>query len=228
LGEERGTMEYGGALLSREDLAPAQWDYVALGHHHVAEQVAPNAWYSGSLEYLTPNPWGQLQDEQDRKLPGKGYLLVELPGARVTFRHIKGARRFLELPPIQGAGLAAKAIDQLIAEAVASAKPPIDDQVVRLVVYDVPRATAHDLDHAAIRQYKARALHFQLDLRKPEEPRPTGASLPGRRQTLSETVRDFLRRRPLDAELDREAFVQLGVEYLEGAGAAGAAGGERG
>jgi len=33
-----------------------------------------------------------------------------------------------------------------------------------------------------------------------------------------ETVRDFLGRRPLDAELNRETFVTLGVEYLEAAG----------
>ena len=52
LGEARGTMEYGGALLGPEDLAPAQWDYVALGHFHVAHEVIPNAWYAGSLEYL--------------------------------------------------------------------------------------------------------------------------------------------------------------------------------
>jgi hypothetical protein len=36
-----------------------------------------------------------------------------------------------------------------------------------------------------------------------------------RRQTLTETVRDFLGRRPLDAELNRETFVTLGVDYLE-------------
>ncbi len=224
LGEQRGTMEYGGALLSREDLAPAQWDYVALGHHHVAERIAENAWYAGSLEYLTPNPWGQLEDERERKLSGKGYLLVELPGARVSFRHIKGARRLIELPPIQAAGLGAKEIDQLIAQAVAAAKPGIDDQVVRLVVWDVPRGTARDVDHAAIRRYKARALNFQLELRRPEEQRAVGVGAPGRRQTLSETVRDFLSRRPLDAELDREAFVRAGVDYLERAGAGPGAG----
>src|SRR5439155_4475379 len=47
LGEQRGTAEYGGALINQHDLAPAQWDYVALGHYHVAQQVAANAWYSG-------------------------------------------------------------------------------------------------------------------------------------------------------------------------------------
>jgi len=42
-----------------------------------------------------------------------------------------------------------------------------------------------------------------------------GLAAPGRRQTLPETVREFLGRRPLDAELDRSTFVRLGVEYVE-------------
>jgi len=222
LGEERGTMEYGGAELSREILAPEKWDYIALGHYHTAQSVATNAWYSGSLEYLPPNPWGQLQDEAAQRTGakgkkervGKGYLLVDLPGARVAFRSIAPSRRHIDLPFIQGAGLSAKEIDAQIAERVSAAK--IDDQIVRLVVWDVERAVARDLDHAAIRGYKARALNFQLELRRPESRRVVGAAGAGtKRQTLTETVRDFLGRRPLDAELNRETFVKLGVEYLE-------------
>jgi len=222
LGEERGTMEYGGAELSREILAPEKWDYIALGHYHTAQSVATNAWYSGSLEYLPPNPWGQLQDEAAQRTGakgkkervGKGYLLVDLPGARVACRSIAPSRRHIDLPFIQGAGLSAKEIDAQIAERVSAAK--IDDQIVRLVVWDVERAVARDLDHAAIRGYKARALNFQLELRRPESRRVVGAAGAGtKRQTLTETVRDFLGRRPLDAELNRETFVKLGVEYLE-------------
>jgi exonuclease SbcD len=218
LGEARGTLEYGGALVSREVLAPERWDYVALGHYHVAYEVAPNAWYAGSLEYFPPNPWGQLQDEAERKRHGKGYLLVDLPGARVTFRPIAPVRHHLDLPPINGAGLSAKDLDALIADCVAKAKPAIDDQIVRLLVWDVPRAVARDLDHPAIRAYKARALNFLLDLRRPEEHHVEASGAPGRRQTLPETVRDFLTRRPLDADLDRDAFVRVGVEYVEQAG----------
>ena len=222
LGEERGTLEYGGAELSREILAPGKWDYIALGHYHTAQSIAANAWYSGSLEYLPPNPWGQIQDEAAQRAAGKGkkerngkgYLLVELPGARIAFRPIAPARRHVDLPPIRGAGLNAKELDAQIAERVKAAK--IDDQIVRLLVWDVDRATARDLDHAAIRAYKARALNFQLDLRRPESQRAVGAAGAGaKRQTLTETVRDFLGRRPLDAELNRETFVKLGVEYLE-------------
>jgi len=222
LGEARGTMEYGGAQLTRELLAPEKWDYIALGHYHTAQSVATNAWYAGSLEYLPPNPWGQIQDDHDaakgkKRKAGKGYLLVELPGARVTFRPIEPTRRHIDLPFIQGAGLNAKALDAAIAERVNAVK--IDDQIVRLVVWDVDRATTRDLDHAAIRAYKARALNFQLDLRRPQAQR-AGASTLGtaaRRQTLTETLREFLGRRPLDAELNRETFVKLGVDYLEAA-----------
>jgi exonuclease SbcD len=218
LGEERGTIEYGGAPLSRETLAPEKWDYIALGHYHTAQSIAANAWYSGSLEYLPPNPWGQLQDESAKRR-GKGYLVIELPGARVTFRSVAPARRHIDLAPIQGAGLNAQELDALIAERVSGAKPPIDDQIVRLLVWDVDRAAARDLDHAAIRAYKARALNFHLDVRRPDARRAAGTTGTGvRRPTLTETLREFLGRRPLDAELNRETFVTLGVQYLEAAG----------
>jgi hypothetical protein len=88
------------------------------------------------------------------------------------------------------------------------------------VVYDVSRATARDLDHPAIRGYKGRALHFLLDLRRPAPPRAVGVGAPGRRLTLPETVRDYLSRRPLDADLDRAALVELGAAYLAEATAA--------
>src|SRR5438552_3122666 len=186
LGEERGTVEYGGAELSRELLAPEKWDYIALGHYHTTQSIATNAWYSGSLEYLPPNPWGQMQDEaalrqgkRAKGMVGKGYLLVALPGARVERRHIEPARRHLDLKPIEGAGLNAKQLDERIAATVNASS--IDDQIVRLLVWNVDRTVARDLDHATIRAYKARALNFQLDLRRPESQRGTTAGTGERR-----------------------------------------------
>jgi len=221
VGERRGTMEYGGAPLQLEDLAPAQWDYVAMGDYHVAHQVEPNAWYAGSIEYVAPNPWGQMDDEAEYGVQGKGYLLAHLPGARVEFRRVALARRHVDLPSIDGKGLTPKQLDERIAAHVAAAKPAIDDQIVRQLVFDVSRATARDLDHAAIRGYKARALHYQLDVRRPEAHRVEASGAPARRQTLPETVRDFLEHRPLDADLDRTEFVRLGVDYVARVGAEG-------
>ncbi len=212
IGTDPTIAEYGGAVLSRADLGAAQWDYVALGHYHVAHEVAANVWYPGALEYVSTNPWGELRDEAHARRPGKGYLLVDLPGARVSFRPVAPARRFVDLPALDARGLGPKEIDARIAERVAAAKPPIDDQVVRLVVQDVARATARDLDHAAVRGYKARALNFLLDLRRPAEQRTVAVGGPGKRHTLPEVVRGFLERRLLDAELPREEFVRQGVE----------------
>lgn len=210
--------EYSGPPLSRADLALPQWDYVALGHYHVAHEVAANAWYAGSLDYTSTDPWGELAAERSAGLPGKGYLMVEVPGARVSFRPVAAPRRFVELPPLDGTGLTAPEMDARIAQRVHDASPPIDDQVVRLVVTNISRGTVGDLDHATIRGYKSRALNFHLDLRRPESRRESGSGAPGRRQPLPDTVREFLGRRLLDAAIDRDAFVSLGMKYLEDAG----------
>ena len=222
LGEQRGTMEYGGAPVQLEDLAPAQWDYVALGHYHVAREIEKNAWYAGSLEYVAPNPWGQLQDEEEYGARGKGYLLVHLPASRVEFRPVDQTREHIDLPSIDGKGLTPNQLDERIAAHVAAAKPAIEGQIVRQLVFDVSRATARDLDHAAIRGYKAHALHYQLDLRRPEAHRDeTGGGPLAQRQTLPETVQTFLEHRPLDADLDRAEFVRLGVDYVARVGGEG-------
>jgi hypothetical protein len=91
----------------------------------------------------------------------------------------------------------------------------VADKVVRLRVHNIPRHVARELDHAAIRALKASALHFNLDLRRPEIHRTVGTGAPGRRQTLPELVRTYLERRPLPAELDRERFVQLGETLMD-------------
>ncbi|MES2124743.1 MAG: exonuclease SbcCD subunit D [Gemmatimonadota bacterium] len=70
--------EPGGAHLSEADLGRGAWSYVALGHYHVQHKVQERVWYSGALEYVSPNPWGELHEERRQKLAGKGWLLVDL------------------------------------------------------------------------------------------------------------------------------------------------------
>jgi hypothetical protein len=91
----------------------------------------------------------------------------------------------------------------------------IDDQIVRQVVFEVPRPVARDLDHAMLREFKTRALHFHLDARRPESRHEVGVSAPGARQTLLELLADYLERRPLDAEVNRERLVALGRHYMD-------------
>jgi exonuclease SbcD len=207
--------DYGGALVGLRELAPEAWTYVALGHYHVRHQVAPRAWYAGALEYVSPNLWGELADEADLRLAGKGWLLADLDRGSVTAMPVPLAREILDLEPVRADGLAAPAIDAQIAERVGVVRGGIRDKVVRLRVYDIPRHIGRELDHAAIRAYKTEALHFHLDLRRPEVSRTVGVGAPGRRQTLPEIVHAYLEGRPLPAELDRRAFVRLGEELMD-------------
>jgi len=207
--------EYAGAPITRRELHLEDWTYVALGHYHTQHQVAKNAWYAGALDYIGPNIWGEAADEFDHGAHGKGWLLIDLDIGRVERRPVPTARMVLDLEPIKGEGQTAEALDTLIAERVRSIPGGISDQIVRLRAFDVPRHVAREVNHAAIRALKAQALHFRLDLRRPETHRTTGVGSPGRRQTLPELVSSYLEGRPLPAELDREAFVRLGRDLME-------------
>jgi exonuclease SbcD len=218
--------EDGATAVEPADLNADRWDYIALGHYHVAHRVYDNAWYAGALEYVSHNPWGELRDEAREGREGqKGWLLVDLAqGPSVEFRPIPLARRFLDLEPIHASGLTAAEIDALVAERVAAAPGSVDDCVVRQVVHDVPRPTARDLDHGVIRELKVRALHYHLDLRRPRSTRTIGVGAPGVRQTLTDVVADYLSRRPLDAGVSRDALTALGRRYMEEIERAGAEG----
>ena len=146
---------------------------------------------------------------------GKGWLLADLDSGEVSREEVASSRFVMDLEPVRAEGLNAEAIDKLIAERLHAIPGGIGERIVRLRVYDVPRHIARELDHAAIRAWKAEALHFHLDIRRPEVQRTVGVGAPGRRQTLPELVREYLRGRPLPAELDREEFVRVGGDLMD-------------
>jgi DNA repair exonuclease SbcCD nuclease subunit len=211
----RGSAEYGGPVISKSELHLEDWSYVALGHYHTQHQVDRRAWYSGSLEYVGPNLWGELADDTAHGSHGKGWLLVDLDTGRAERRGIPSARRVLDLEPVQAEGKSATVIDELIARRLAAVHGGITNKIIRLRVFDIPRHVARELNHAAIREFKSEALHCHIDLRRPDVRRISGMGAPGRRQTLPELVTSYLRGRPLPAELDREAFVRLGQDLME-------------
>jgi DNA repair protein SbcD/Mre11 len=212
---DRSAADYGGAIVSRRELHLDEWSYVALGHYHTQHEVARNAWYAGSLEYIGPNLWGEWVDEKQHGAHGKGWLLVDLDTGSVSRRPVGTAREVYDLDPILAEGLSAAGLDEQIKARVESLPGGIADKIVRLRVFGVARHVARELNHTAVRSYKAEALHFHLDLRRPETHRIVGTGAPGRRQTLPDLVTSYLAARPLPAELDREAFIRLGRELMD-------------
>lgn len=206
---ERATLE-----ITPEELAASRWSYVALGHYHVYRELAPNAYYSGSIEYTSTNVWGELGEERAAKLPGKGMIEYDLSAAKRRFHFLPATRPLIDLPGISARGMSAADVDAAIQTAAQRVSGGVDDKIVRQVVRDVPRHIARELDHKAIRELKRRALHYHLDTRRPEVIRVHGSGAPGRRPSLTDTVRDHLQGRVLPGDIDRERLVALGLDYL--------------
>lgn len=203
-----------------EEVTRTGWDYVALGHYHVYKRIAEHVYYSGSLEYTSSNPWGELAEEKAAKLPGKGMIERDLATGKQTFHPLAPSRPVLDLPPVEGRGMSAADLDAAIQSAVARVPDGIDGKVVRLVAKNVPRHIARELDHKALRELQRKALHFHLDMRRPEMVRrePSGSSgSPGRRPSLAETLREALRTRAIASGVERDELVALGLRYLESA-----------
>jgi DNA repair exonuclease SbcCD nuclease subunit len=200
--------------LTLAELGPERWSYVALGHYHVYHEVAPNAYYSGSLEYASTNVWREVDEQIEGGIPGKGFIEHDLDTGAHRFHPVSLARRVIDLPELSGGGLTAADLDSAIRDAVDACEGGIDDRIVRLVVRDVSRFVLRDLNHRAIREYKRRALHFLLDARRPQPLRMEASGAPGRRTSLTETVRAMLEKRALTPGIDRAALVELGLRYL--------------
>lgn len=203
--------------LSQRDLNADQWDYIALGEYHTFRKIAPNQFYSGATDYTGNNVWGEKIEESLVHVPGKGLIEFDLDTGSHVFHTLVPSRVFMDLPPIRARGKTAEEINSEIRETVDGCPGGIDDTVVRLVVHDIPRHIARQLDQKLLRDYRQRALHFQFDPRRPEQFRTMGHGAPGRRPSLMDVVRDKLRERVVPPDVDRDALVELGVHYLRDA-----------
>jgi DNA repair exonuclease SbcCD nuclease subunit len=203
--------------LSRADLHLAQWSYVAIGHYHVMRMVAPNAWYSGSIDYTSLNVWFDKSEEEELGLRGKGFIEYDTE-TKVAKQHVvEPSREFLDLKPIIARDMTPAEVDAAIRKAVDKVKGGIDDKVVRLVVKEIPRQVSRELDHRALREYKRRALAFNVDLRRPDATKKQIAGGPTRRPSVADVVREALATRPIPSDLDRGRLVELGMKYLDDA-----------
>lgn len=206
------------------DWNPSGWDYIALGHYHVYRRVADRAYYSGSIDYTSSNPWGELVEEQAAGLTAKGFVLADLEARTETFHPLPVARHFVELPAIDAANLTPGEIDEQLAAAVDAVPGGIDGKVVRVVIRDIDRVVQGSLDVKALRTYRARALNFVPTFRRPEPVATVaaaGEAEPRRRmKPLGEMVKEaFARRVAAAPDLDGDALTRMGLGYLDQAAA---------
>lgn len=195
---EMPALEISHEEINTPDATP--WDYVALGHYHVYRELAPNMFYAGSMDYTSTNIWGELHEERAAGRSGKGFAERNLVTGEQTFHTIASSRLFVDLPPIMGGGLSPAQIDEALAATFGSF--PLDDNVARLVVHDVSRLLARELNAKLLRSYRKRALHLNLDFRQPESRVPAFMTESGQPSVL---VPDYHEQALMEADM-RETY----------------------
>ncbi len=203
--------EFNEQLISAEGVF-AGFDYVALGHYHNHAQLAPNAYYSGSLEHLTFAEAGRP----------RGFLEVTLPAgtgnahgtAEVVFREV-ATRAMVDLPPVDAAGADASSLMERLEKVVRDSAP--EGAIVRLSLKDVEPAVYASLDFARLRALTADTVHFELnkqsarapnDEAAPEHPETLGTG------NLGQEFERFLAAQEKLPAKELRALRELGTGYL--------------
>jgi DNA repair exonuclease SbcCD nuclease subunit len=206
------------AAIDSERIAHAGFAYAALGHYHVTTEVAPRTWYSGSIEYTSSDPWGELREEKARGLEGKGFLEVDLATGDITRVPIAAARPFIDLPPIDAEGLSPSEVDAAIERSAGSVD--LTRAIVRQVVLNLSRECHAELSRSLRNEIRRRCQEYTVDARRPPAQTPrlfTGVGAESRRKSLEELLAEKLAAGR--DEVDRGALSELGASYLSQAGA---------
>lgn len=135
-----------------ESFLRKDFTYIALGHYHGRAQIASNAWYSGSIEYL------RFSDIYDKK---KGMLSVDLDQDPID-------PRLIFIDDITCMKQYSIDCDRLSAEEIMSEMQSkcnnegIEDNIVRIKLDNIARSTFRNLNRSQINKFMSDALYFEL------------------------------------------------------------------
>lgn len=207
-GEVAGVVPYASAeTIDAEGLAHPAWDYIALGHYHMATEVGPRAWYAGANEYTSSNPWEEIGHP-------RGIMVydVETPDVPPRLVPIEGQRRHLDLGTLDAMGLSAADVDARLAERIDGAD--IEGAAVRLVVVGTSREVRQDMDQKRIRGWRLDALSLVLDWRPGTASRLVAPVVRAKQATLEELMVQKIASMQILSGTDREALQKLSAHYM--------------
>jgi hypothetical protein len=134
-------------------------------------------------------------------------------------------RAVYDLVPIDAAELTAAELNEAIEARADALGDAFNGAIVRQRVWNLHPDLRPHIDGELLRELKARALHYLLDLRAPR-PSTGGYSRTHAdetdgesRLTLADEWRLFAATYDLPADIDRAAFIELGARYLQEADA---------
>ncbi len=199
--------------ISRADLLSDKWDYIALGHYHAYEKKADNAYYSGSLEHTGPYLW--LKPDYAR-----GFIEYDTETRKVVKFHEVSTRELVDMGAIDAENKSGEEVNKMIENRIQGIRGGHEDKIIRLVIENLTRSVQNDLDFTFVRQVRSEALHFDLQMRPPGKAAKRATDTEsGVLKSIEEEWDDFAKDYELEKAIDRDRFITVGKEYIEGTGA---------
>ncbi|OPY38301.1 MAG: DNA double-strand break repair protein Mre11 [Methanoregula sp. PtaU1.Bin051] len=179
-----------------------RFDYIALGHYHRQVQITDNAWYSGSLEYLT---YGEIADE-------KGGLLVD--PERHTVTHLDLPKTpMIDLGTIDCAGMPHGAITGEIVARVGAQDLP-EGSMAQVTLEGLSHEERRRIDTKALSGIREQLLDLKIRVRAIEEERPVPLQQDLRMIDYLQEFSSFIKKQQLAPE--QKKFVgRCGLEVLK-------------
>lgn len=203
----------------QDDMAIADWDYIALGHYHVYQELAPNMFYSGAIDYTSSNPWLERSEEKARGLTGKGFVERDLVTGRHTFHPLPVTRDHIDLA-LDATGMDSAELSGALRELLDDAWP--DDAIARVTVTGCSIDVQRGVEPKLLREFKARALNLTVVYKRPAALQYTaGVAIPTNRQvqSLDDMLAAVLKRRQdsgeMGPDLSLEAITKLSQGYMQ-------------
>lgn len=199
--------------IERQKIVRDEWDYIALGDWHLYTQVASNALYAGATEFTSTNIWEEAGKP-------KGWILYDAETRTHEFHPIR-TRAVFDLAPIDAAELTAAELNAAIEAQANALGDSLQGAIVRQRVWNMHPDLRRQLDGELLRELKARALHYLLDLRaaRPStrglSDTPAAETDGESRLTLADEWLHFAQTYELPADIDRATFTELGVRRLQ-------------
>jgi predicted phosphodiesterase len=129
------------------------FDYIALGHFHGQRQVADNAWYCGSQEFIT---YAEIRDT-------KGGLIADL--ARQTVTPLALPRTpMIDLGELDCASLSPREAGEEMAGRVLRAENPGQPAMARISLTGANRRILQSMDPGILQEAKSRLLDLKIAL----------------------------------------------------------------
>ncbi len=171
------------AKLSISDLNSVYpMDYIAMGDLHECKEVLLNAWYSGSLDWVSNNFWSEI------KTP-KVFLEVNIKPFKVIAHRVISTRKVVVFDPIDCKNLSKEDVLGIIE---ANLREDLSDALVKVSLVNCTREHLTILSSTRFRNLKSKTFVLQVDT---DLASSFEAKIPSRffKSTIFDEFQDFIK-----------------------------------